>query len=136
MKNMIEVPSEKDFHKTTCVEITQDHNGLYKINYRKINVAMKSITDFTSLENTFEVIDEEKLPEFEKEMEKFMEKAKNHSPLDGLLERPFPPMKKVKVKGTSVSYFSTFTRIIVDDFDDFEKTYFGYLKLSRLDLQN
>lgn len=133
---MIEVPSEKDFHRTTSVEMTQDHNGLYKIHYRKANIAMKSITDFTSIESEFEVLDQEKMPEFDKAMEVFAEKCKNYSPLQDPLERPSLPTKKVKIIGTIISYYSTAQRVIVDDFEEFEKTYFNFLKMQRLDLQN
>ena len=146
MKNMIEVPSEKDFHRTTSVEITQDHNGLYKIHYRKANIAMKSITDFTSCENEFLVVDEEKMPEWEKQMEVFKEKCKakpfgqhqvgpEFEEMD-ILERPEYPTKKVKIIGTIISYYSTAQRIIVDDFEEFESKYFEYLKMQRLDLQD
>lgn len=131
---MIEVPSEKDFYRTTNVELTNDHNGLQKVHYRDCNIAMRSITDFTSIKNEVETLDEEKLPEYEKEMEVFMEKVKNRNQMDGPLERPEPPIKKVKITGTIVTYFNGMVRVIVDDFEDFEKEYFEYLKMSRLDL--
>lgn len=135
MKNMIEVPTEKDFYRTKNVEVTTDNNGLAKVHYRDCNLAMRSITDFTSIEIEIETFDEEKRSEYEKEFEIFREKCNNGGLVHGL-ERPEMPTKKVKIIGTAVSYFSTLTRIIVDNFDDFEKTYFDYLKLSRLDLQN
>lgn len=78
MKNMIEVPSEKDFYRTKNIELTNNHNGTQKIHYRDCNIAMRSITDFTSIKNEVETLDEEKLPEYEKEMEVFMEKVKKN----------------------------------------------------------
>lgn len=134
MKNMIEVPSEKDFYRTTNVELTNDHNGLQKVHYRDCNIAMRSITDFTSIEIEAETLDKEKLPEYEKEMDAFKEKVKNMGQFDGPLERPEPPIKKVIIIGTIVTYFNGMVRVIVDEFDEFEKEYFNYLKMSRLDL--
>lgn len=142
MKNMIEVPSEKDFYRTKNVELTNEHNGLQKVHYRDCNIAMRSITDFTSIENEVEVIDQDKMPEFDKEVEEFNEKCKavrTHNigtefHMMPEIERPVYPTKKVKIIGTAISYYNTVQRIIVDDFEDFEKEYFNYLKMSRLDL--
>jgi len=135
MKNMIEVPSEKDFYKTTNIEITHDDmSGVKKVHYRKCCIAMRSITDFTSCEMEFDVMDEEKIPEFEKEMIEFQEKCKNYTMSDCPIERPQPPTKKVLVTGTIISYYNTAQRIIIDHFEDFEEKYFSYLKAQRLDI--
>lgn len=141
MKNMIEVPSEKDFYRTTSIEITVNQNtGLHKVHYRKCNVAMRSVTDFTSCEMEFEVFDSEKQIEYEKEMEyynKQVQEARKEKPMEMFgFTQPEMPIKIVKITGTIVSYYNTAQRIIVDPFEEFEEKYFNYLQAQRLDLQN
>ena len=136
---MIELPGKSDFHKTTNVEITQDENtGIKKIHYRKCNIAMRSITDFTSCEMEFEVIDEEKINDYEKQVEEFKDKIKKvqrgEIQIMEPIERPEPPTKKVKVIGTIIYYFNGAYRIVVDDFEEFEEIYFNYLTAQKLDL--
>jgi|GEM_PF-7047313 len=141
MKNMIEVPTKNDFHRTTNIEITSNEIGLREIHYRNCNVAMRSITDFTSIEMEVDVLDNEKMPEYEKQLSEFKENIKkfhkgelNLSERHEHIERPEPPIKKVKISGTMVAYFNGTARIIVDHFEDFETIYFDYLTKQKLDI--
>lgn len=140
MKNMIELPTRNDFYKTESVEILVYNAGLNKVHYRKCNIAMRSITDFTSIEMDLEVQDEEKMPEYEKALEEFkekMEKSFSEAQFSNPLlqsKRPKHPTKKIKIIGTMVLYLNGAYRIIVDDFDDFETVYFDYLTAQKLDI--
>lgn len=69
---MLELPKRKDFHETTIVEFSNNSGGMYPlklsetIQYRKGFINMRNIVDVFEMKLKFEVIDEEKLPEYEK----------------------------------------------------------------------
>lgn len=138
MKNMIELPTREDFHRTKNFEVTNDvaYEGVQKTHIRKCNVAMRSIIDFTSIELQVITIDKEKMPEYEKLIKQWRENF-GEAQMRGqhfYQMQPLLPTKTEKIIGTLVSYLTGAQRIIVDDFEEFEELYFNYLNKQKLDI--
>lgn len=73
MKNMIELPTEADYHKTALIDIREAHQLMKKadtISYKKCIVNFRSIVDISEKEIFVNVIDEDKYPEYEALLEK------------------------------------------------------------------
>lgn len=73
MKNMIELPTEADYHKTSLIDVAQSHQFQKKedtISYKKCIINLRSIVDISEKSIMVTVIDEEKYPIYLEEMEK------------------------------------------------------------------
>jgi hypothetical protein len=165
MKNMIELPTEKDFHKTTLIEVSQERKNMYTapkqdeyVMYRKCIINMRNIVDIIEYEIIADVLDESKSEEYKKQMDEFHKKgisaADIHFPISDEQPQiggrtqsfgdiiPMPPMppecptKQFKLKCTLILYFNGIQRMIVDDFNEFSQEYFAYLQKQQLDLRN
>lgn len=71
MNNMIELPTEADFHMTHIYEIREHFSGPYPgkeceaIIKRKASINMRNIVDYNELSASVNVLDEEKFPAWE-----------------------------------------------------------------------
>ena len=73
MKNMIELPTEADYHRTSLIDILQSHQFQKKedtISYKRCIINLRSIVDISEKSIMVNVIDEEKYPDYLGEMEK------------------------------------------------------------------
>lgn len=156
---MLELPKRKDFHETTIVEFSNNAGGMYPlklsqtIQYRKGFVNMRNIVDVFEMQLKFEIIDESKLPEYEKELAVWMKKhqpqrfgyqsiglsgiennvAENTNPEVEQYAPPSPvPKKDFAIPVTCVIYFNGVQRMLVDDLKEFSEMYFDYLQAQNL----
>jgi hypothetical protein len=95
MKNQIELPREKDFHETSVVDYSGalERPGHEKdvVLYRKANVNLRTITDFTEAKVNLTVLDSEKFPEFEKKEKEWQEQMERfRASVDPGGPSPFP----------------------------------------------
>lgn len=160
MKNMIELPTEKDFHKTTVIEQPNFNQPMYVapkqselILYRKANVNMRNIVDILEYEIVVDVLDESKFDEYKIKLDEFRKKRSlvgdtfpvfpdgrpvNEDELSAVSMDmpPICPTKEFRLKCTLVMYFNGIQRMLVDDFSEFSQLYFEYLQKQQLDLRN
>lgn len=161
MNNMLELPKESDYHKTSIIEARDTHQLLKKsetILYKKGIINLRNIVDVVEQTALVNVIDEEKYPQYEADMKKlelqieeqrkeFLSRnpAYQTSPTeefsaDGpVIAQPMyhhtqPPFKSISVTGTLVLYFNGVQRFCVDDFQEFSEMYFLYLQKQKLDM--
>lgn len=167
MNNMLELPKRKDFHNTTIVEFANNSGGLQPlklsetIQYRKGFVNMRNVVDLFEMALKFEVIDETKIEEYEKQKSEWIKKHQPHidklgfhpsmiqyddkNDFSGEVANenpevppftPPPPMPKtiITIPVSVVLYFNGVQRMMVDDIKEFSELYFDYLQEQKLDL--
>ena len=159
MKNMIELPTEADYHQTKLIDILQSHNFEKKedtITYKKCIINLRSIVDISEKTLIVNVLDEEKYPAYLEEVEKMKARPRprrSFGPsipavidenatveVEDSFQPDFgpqfePPVKQIKVVGVLILYFNGSSRFVVDDYQDFEEMYFNYLKKQNLDIR-
>ena len=158
MKNMIELPTEADYHKTSLIDVRESHMLAKKedtISYKKCIINLRSIVDISEKTLVLNIIDEEKYPAYLEEVEEqkiklaetykkantMKDPMKRNEALEGYFQ-PVPygihtpecPHKEVKVVGVLVLYFNGTQRLIADDYNEFQELYFKYLQKQNLDM--
>src|ERR1035437_2659284 len=106
MKNMIELPTEADFHLTSLIDIRESHIAFKKedgITYKKCVINLRNIIDISEKSFVVNVIDEEKYPIYLEELEKAKGLAKEKPSLYGHII-PEVPSKEIKVTGVLILY--------------------------------
>lgn len=162
MKNMIELPTEADYHTTSLIDVQESHHYQKKedtVCYKRCLINLRSVVDISEKTIMVNVIDEEKYPEYEVMLEKHKlrvdefkksmqeKRTKEHVQMDivdestfeqpmlfGVPSMPEPPHKQIKIVGILVLYFNGAQRFIVDDFQEFQEMYFKYLKFQKMDM--
>lgn len=164
MKNMIELPTEADYHKTKIIDIPGAGSHILQkkedtIFYKRCIINLRNIVDISEKSMVLNVIDEEKYPAYLEEVEKQKEKISEYRkqrilqpsgtpvtmptndefeaqpiPLFGYERHPEPPHKEISIKGVLILYFNGAQRYVVDDYQDFQELYFNYLKFQKLDI--